>query len=127
MNVGLAEFGAPPKYTRINLFHPSPLAMPRSILVRPKGGVTGKVRRRYVVIEKIMLLEEYGRLLSERNLSQNAAAEELGIHKSLLSRWKKDIVRLRANKKLRKFSIFDSPNGQLHSIEEKLLQWIFAR
>ena len=54
-------------------------------------------------------------------------AEELGIHKSLLSRWKKDITRLRANKKLRKFAIVDGPNGQLHSIEEELLQWIFAR
>ena len=69
--------------------------MPRSLLVRPKGGATGKVRRRYAVIEKIMLLEEYGRLQSERNLSLNAAAVELGVNKCLLSKWRKDIARLR--------------------------------
>ena len=101
--------------------------MPRSLLVRPKGGATGKVRKRYAVIEKIMLLEEYGRLQLDRNLSLSTAAEELGIDKSLLSRWKKDITRLHANKKLRKFAIVDGPNGQLHSIKEELLQWIFAR
>jgi transposase len=106
----------------------SPLAMARSILVRPKGGATGKVRKRYAVVEKIMLLEEYGRLQQGRNLSLTAAAEELGVNKSLLSRWKKDITRLQANiKSPRKRAIVDGPNGQLHSIEEELLMWIFAR
>jgi len=75
-----------------------------------------------------MLLEECGRLQLGRNLSIRAAAEELGVNVSLLSRWNKDIDRLRANIKTpRKRAIVDGPNGQLHSIEEELLMWIFAR
>ena len=122
----MAKIGAPPNILT-SCIRPSPLAMPRSLLVHPKGGATGKVRKRYAVTEKIMLHEEYVRLRLDRNLSISAAAEELGIDRSVLSRWNKDITRLRANKKSRKLAIADGPHGQLHSIEEELLQWIFAR
>jgi hypothetical protein len=32
--------------------------MPRSILLRPPGGASGKVRKRYAFIQELMLLEE---------------------------------------------------------------------
>ena len=96
--------------------------MPRSLLVLPKGGVTGKVRRRYAVVEKIMLLEECCRLHLERNLTLRAATDKVGVNVCLLSKWTKDVEWLRANKKLRKRALVDGSNGQLHSIEEELLQ-----
>jgi hypothetical protein len=96
--------------------------MPRSLLVLPKGGVTGKVRRRYAVIKKIMLLEEWGRLQLERNLTLRAAADEVGVNVCLLSKWTKDVEWLCTNKKSCKHALVNGPNGQLHSIEEELLQ-----
>ena len=79
------------------------------------------------MIEKIMLLEEYGRLQSKRNLSLNGAVVELGVNKCLLSKWRKDIARLHANQKSCKRVLCNGPDGQLNSISDELLQWIFAR
>ena len=51
--------------------------MPRSILLRPLGGLTGKTRKRYALFQKIMLVEESDRLRVEQNLSIRRAGEVL--------------------------------------------------
>jgi hypothetical protein len=57
---------------------PPPLAMPRSILLQPPGGASGKVRTRYALIEKLTLLDESNRLQRDCNLSLRQAAEVIG-------------------------------------------------
>jgi hypothetical protein len=106
--------------------------MPRSLLLRPPGGATGKVCKRYAILQKILLVEESNRLRQECNFSLREAGEELGAPFSVLSRWTKDIKNLcassRANRKAgHRKAILDGPEGQLASIEEELLQWVFAR
>ena len=70
--------------------------MPRSLLLRPLGGLTGKTRKRYALFQKIMLVEESDRLRVEQNLSIRRAGEVLGVPFQLLSKWGKEVARLRA-------------------------------
>ena len=58
--------------------------MPRTLLIRPRGGAMGKVRKRYAIIEKIMLLNEVERIHWEGNLSLRGVAAEIGVHLNLL-------------------------------------------
>jgi hypothetical protein len=51
--------------------------MPRSLLLRPLGGLTGKTRKRYALFQKIMLVEESDRLRLEQNFSIRRAGEVL--------------------------------------------------
>jgi hypothetical protein len=53
--------------------------MPRSILLRPLGGLTGKTRKWYALFQKIMLVEESDRLRVEQNLSIRRVGEVLGV------------------------------------------------
>ncbi len=53
--------------------------MPRSFLLRPLGGLTGKTRKRYALFQKIMLVEESNRLRVEQNFSICRAGEVLGM------------------------------------------------
>jgi hypothetical protein len=106
--------------------------MPCSLLLCLPGGATGKVRKRYAILQKILLVEESNRLRRECNFSLRKAGEELGAPFSVLSRWTKDIENLRASSRANRKAghrkaILDGSEGQLASIEEELLQWVFAR
>ena len=70
--------------------------MPRSFLLRPLGGLTGKTRRRYSLLQKIMFVEESNRIRVEQNFSIRRAGEVLGVPFPLLSKWGKEVARLRA-------------------------------
>ena len=48
---------------------PHPLTMPCSLLLWPLGGLTGKTRRRYSLLQKIMFVEESNRIHVEQNFS----------------------------------------------------------
>ena len=101
--------------------------MPRKIFTHLPGGLTGKVRKHYAVVQKLCLLEEAYRLCQESNLSLRGTAAELGVHHSLLVKWTKDLARLQSTPRSKKRSIFDGPNGQLHPIEHELLMFIFSQ
>ena len=100
--------------------------MPRTILVRPPGGTTGRVRRRYAVCQKLQLLEECNRLRGLENLSLRGAAAAMSIPHTVLVRWHKARPRLIASLGWQK-AICKGPAGQLDCIREELLQWIFVR
>jgi hypothetical protein len=100
--------------------------MPRTILVRPPGGATVRVRRRYAVRQKLQLLEECNKLRREENLSLRGAAAAMSIPHTVLVRWTKARPRLIASLGRMK-AICEGPVGQLDCIREELLQWIFAR
>jgi hypothetical protein len=100
--------------------------MPRTVLVRPPGGATGRVRRRYAICEKLKLLVECDRLRRVENLSLRGAAAAMCIPHTVLVRWSKDRPRLIASLGRQK-AICEGPVGQLDCIREELLQWIFAR
>ena len=106
--------------------------MPRSLLLRPLGGLTGKTRKRYALFQKIMLVEESDRLRVEQNLSIRRAGEVLGVPFQLLSKWGKEVARLRAASQAKRRArnrkaVIDGPASQLESIEDELLQFIFAK
>ncbi len=85
------------------------------------------VLKRYAVVQKLCLLEEAYCLCQEINLSLRGAAAELGVHHSLLVKWTKDLACLQSTPHLKNRSIFDGPNGQLHSIEHELRMFIFSQ
>jgi hypothetical protein len=101
--------------------------MPRTILTRPPGGATGKVRKRYAVVQKLCLLEEAYCPRQESNLSLHGTAAVLGMRHSLLMKWTKDLAHLQSTPWSKKQSILDGPNGQLHPIEHELLMIIFSQ
>jgi hypothetical protein len=98
--------------------------MPRTIVTRP---LMGKVRMHYAVVQKLSLLKEAYRLHQESNLSLRGAAVELGVCHTLLVRWTKDLARLQSTPWSKKWTGFDRPKGQLHSIEHELLMFIFSQ
>jgi hypothetical protein len=100
--------------------------MPRTILVRPPGGATGRVRRRYAVRKKLQLLEKCNRLRRAENLSLRGAAVAMSVPHTVLVRWTKAHPRLIASLGRQK-AIYEGPVGQLDCIREELLRWIFAR
>jgi hypothetical protein len=101
--------------------------MPCTIIVRPPGGATGKVRQQYAVVQKLLLLEECHCLWQVHGLSLRDTAAELGVPVCLLSRWTKELPRLQTHTRWKKSAI--TPNGidPLHPIKDKLLMWIFSR
>jgi hypothetical protein len=100
--------------------------MPRTIIARPPGGASGKVRRRYAVHQKLQILAECSRLQQTMKHSIRSAAVELGVSHDMLVRWYRDRPRFEASLGKSK-SICDGPTGQLDCIKEELLQWIFSR
>jgi hypothetical protein len=106
--------------------------MPRSLLLRPLGGLTGKTRKRYALFHKIMLVEESDRLRAEQNLSIRQAGEVLGVPFQLLSKWGREVAQLRAASQAKqrarnRKAVIDGPASQLESIEDELLQFIFSK
>ncbi len=65
----------------------SPVGMPRTILTRPPGGASGKVRKRYAVRQKLQLLEECSCLQRLAKHSVRSAAAAMGVSHALLVRW----------------------------------------
>jgi hypothetical protein len=97
------------------------------ILAVPKGGMSGKTRKRYAIRQKLQVLEECCQLRSVFKLSLRGAAAKLGISHSLLIRWTAKVPTLiAAHMKIRK-SVFESTASQLESIKEELLMWISVR
>jgi hypothetical protein len=106
--------------------------MPRSLLLRPLGGLTGKTRRRFALFQKIMFVEESNWIRVEQNFSIRRASEVLGVPFPLLSKWGKEVARLRAaiqaqRQARNRKAFFDGPASQLESIEDELLQFVFAK
>jgi len=94
--------------------------------------LTGKTRKRYALFQKIMLVEESDRLRLEQNFSVRRAGEVLGVPFPLLSKWGKEVARLRAAIQARRRyrdrkAVIDGPASQLESIEDELLQFIFVK
>ncbi len=100
--------------------------MPRTILARPPGGATSRVRKRYAIHQKLQLLEECNRIQRVENLSLRSAAATMGISHTVLVRWYKAHPRL-VDSLGKKKAICEGPVGQLDCIREDLLQWIFAQ
>jgi hypothetical protein len=111
------------------------LSMPCTVLVRLPGGATGRlpvgatgrVCMWYAVRQKLQLLEECNRLRRVENPSLRGAAAAINIPHTVLVRWTKARPRLTASLGTRQKAICKGPVGQLDSIREELLQWIFAR
>ena len=106
--------------------------MPRSLLLRPLGGLTGKTRKRYALFQKIMLVEESNWLRVEQNFSIRRAGEVLGVPFPLLSKWGKEVARLRAASQAKQRAhnrkvVIDGPASQLESVKDELLQFIFSK
>ena len=97
--------------------------MPRTIIARPPGVVSGNVRRWYAVRQKLQLLEECNHLQRSWNHSIHSAAVEMGISPCLLVRWYQKRPKFEASLGKSK-AICKGPKGQLHHIKEQLLQWI---
>ncbi len=102
------------------------VGMPRTIIARPLGGASGKNRKWYAVRQKLQLLEECNRLQRSYFYSIRSAAVEMRISPSLLVRWSQERSRFEASLGKSK-AICEGPEGQLHSIKDEILQWIFAR
>jgi len=106
--------------------------MPRSLVLRPLGGLTGKTRKRYALFQKIMLVEESNRLRVEQNLSICRAGKVLGVPFQHLSKWGREVARLRAASQAKRRArnrkaVIDGPASQLESVEDELLQFIFSK
>jgi hypothetical protein len=101
--------------------------MPWTVLTHPRGGTTGKVRKRYAVVQKLSLLEEAYCLRQESNVSLQGVAAVLGVRHSLLVKWMKDLAHLQSTPWSKKLSSYDGPKGQLHPIEHELLMFIFSQ
>jgi hypothetical protein len=101
--------------------------MPYRILAVPKGGMSGRTRKRYAVPQTLPVLEEYCWLRRDLIFSLCSAAADLGTLHLLLVRWSAKVSTLvAAHKKIRK-SIFNGTASHLKSIKEDLLMWIFVR
>ena len=106
--------------------------MPRSILLRPPRGASGKVRKRYALIQKLMLLDESNRLRWECNLSLRRAAQVLGVPFQVLARWHKEVPKIRAaivaqRRTRNRKALLDGPESSLGSTEVELLQFVFTK
>ncbi len=100
--------------------------MPQTIIFCLPGGALGKVRQRYVVVQKLLLLEECDCLQQVHGLSLCGTAAELSVPVSLLLKWTKELPRLQAQARLKKRAITPRGKDQLHPIEDELLMWIFS-
>jgi hypothetical protein len=105
--------------------------MPRSIILRPPapGGASGVKRRRYTAREKIAIVSKICSIKRETNCSYRQAAALIGVSHTLVFHW--HALRERFNnidiKKLPHYSDYEGHCGQLESVKDKLLAWIFKR
>jgi hypothetical protein len=103
--------------------------MPRSIALRPPGGESGIKRKRYTAREKIAIISKIRRIKQQTNVSYRQAAATIGFCHTLVFCW--HAIYERNNnidiKKLPRYSAYHGPCGQLESVKEELLAWIFER
>ena len=94
-----------------------------------RGGKSGIIRKRYSVLEKLQLLNECGKLQRECNMTARSAALEMGIHHTLLVRWRDETNlenMIRGNKKNKK-SLHVGPDGVLLAVQDELHNWLFSK
>ena len=94
-----------------------------------RGGKSGIIRKRYSVLEKLQLLNECGKLQRECNMTARSAALEMGIHHTLLVRWRDETNlenMIRGNKKNKK-SLHVGPDGVLLTVQDELHNWLFSK
>ncbi len=103
--------------------------MPRSIILRPPGGASGVKCCRYTAREKIAIVSKIRRIKRETSCSYCKAAVLIGVSYTLVFRW--HALREHFNnidiKKLPHYSDYQGHCGQLESVKEELLAWIFER
>ena len=112
-----------------NLLIPLHSSMPRTAVARRPGGDSGVTRKCYTVRQKLNILEECSRLQRELNLSAVKSATVAGISAATLRDWTSQLPELieRAKKESAKKSVDNGPAGQLDSIKDVLLMWMFGR
>jgi hypothetical protein len=106
--------------------------MPRSILFQPPGGASGKVRKWYALIQKLVRLEESNLLQRECNLSLHRATQVLGVPFQVIARWLKEVPKICAaiaalGQARNRKAILNGPESLLGSIEMELLQFVFDK
>jgi hypothetical protein len=101
--------------------------MPRTAVARRAGGDSGVTRKRYSVRQKLNILEECSRLQRELNLLAVNSATVAGINAVTLRDWTSQLpeLRERAKKESAKKSFDNGPAGQLDSVKDVLLMWMF--
>jgi hypothetical protein len=103
--------------------------MPRLIVLRTPGGESGIKHKRYTAREKIAIVGKIRRIKLETNVSYRQAAALVGISHTLVIRWhalRERYINIDI-KKLPRYSAYHGPCGQLESVKEELLTWIFER
>ena len=93
--------------------------MPRTLIARPRGGASGRVRRRYAARQKLLVLEECNRLQRVENLSLRRAAASMNVNHSQVLRWYHDREKI-ADSLGRRKAITEGPVGQLNIIKDDL-------
>ena len=101
--------------------------MPRTILVRPKGGASGVFRKQYAHLQKIQPVEECVQLRAVHNLSLRGAVRVLGVNHPLLIRWMAKLPALKAVRGKPRQSANKGHVDQLDTFKFELLAWVFAR
>ncbi len=105
------------------------LLMPRSIILRPPGGVSGVVCRRYTAREKIAIISKILRIKQQTNVSYRQADATVGVCHTLVFHW--HAIRECYNnidiKTLQRYSAYHGSCGQLESVKKDLLPRIFER
>ena len=105
--------------------------MPRSIVLRPPGGDSGVRCRCYTAREKIAITAKIRRMKRETNCSYSyrQAAALIGVLHTLVIHW--HAIRECFNnidiKNLPCYSTYQGHCGDLESVREELLTWIFKR
>ena len=101
--------------------------MPRSVATRVKGGASRTRRIRYTFREKINFLSALLDMQQSKGISLRSAASELQISHQNLSRWKRndDVIINNSKSISNKKSITEGLVGELDSVKEDLLHWIF--
>ena len=102
--------------------------MPQSIILCPPGGFSGIFCWRYTTREKIAIIFKIRRIKRQTNVSYCQAAATIGVCHTLVFRWHAIRECYNINiKMLPCYSAYHSPCGQLESVKEELLVWIFKR
>ena len=105
------------------------IVMPRSIILRPPGGASGVKHCHYIAREKIAIVSKIRHIKRETSCSYCKAAVLIGVSYTLVFRW--HALHEHFNnidiKKLPCYSDYQGHCGQLESVKEELLAWIFER
>jgi hypothetical protein len=103
--------------------------MMRSIILHPRGGVSGVQRRHYTARDKIAIISQIRPIKRDTGVSYWAAAASIGVLHTLVICWRtlRECFNNLNIKQLSCYSGHDGPCGQLEEVKEALLAWIFKR